>query len=55
MSWTTGFPVHLDPVAVGVEAFERHAGGFVVALRNGDARALHVGHQGAHLIGPGEP
>lgn len=45
-------PVHLDPVAVWVEAFERHVGCFIVPFHDGDAISLHAFHQRAHLSWP---
>ena len=42
-------PVHLDPVAVRVKAFERHVGGLIIPFHDGDAISFHAFHQRAHL------
>ena len=42
-------PVHLDPVAVWVEAFEPHVSRFIVPFHDGDASGLHASHQRAYI------
>ena len=43
-------PVHLDPVAVRVKAFERHVGCFIVPFHDGDAISFHAFHQRARQL-----
>jgi hypothetical protein len=42
-------PVHLDPVAVRVKAFERHVGCLIVPFHDGDVIGFHAFHQRAYV------
>ena len=44
-------PVHLDPVAVRVQALERRVGGFIVTFDDGDAVSFHAVQQCVHVCG----
>jgi hypothetical protein len=36
-------------VAIGVQAFERHVGWFIVSFHDGDAISVHAFHRRAHV------